>query len=488
MPRNPRRPLLKWLAAPLGFGLLLGTAAFIWGQPKRDVTTRSDAAYAAYQEAWQHSRQVQYADALRGYRKAVQLDSTFTMAWARLGLLQMSFGKVEEARASYRHAAPRAAHVKPFERAMVEMLDLEINGTEAQRAAQLEELVKRFPDNSEILLSYGNSAFFHGRYQQALDAYAKLMRCDPSIGETYNMVGYALTELERYPEAVEAFQKYAFLYPDQCNPHDSLGELYLRLGRYADADKEFARALSIKPDFGWGWMHAAVTESDQGRHDEAIVRLRQGLKALGDSPEANLLQAQIINQHLLAGHGDSVETLCRRRLAADPKETGAWFFLVRLYAERGDTTAARRALATYREKVRASYKAEGRDFDEMQKSDFMLAECEGVTALAAGHPAEAADWFRTAQKRTESWWVRRRLQTEEMAALLKLDRQEEARSLAANLLKVNPNLPEVRRLCAGPAGHATGPVIGRVASPSGGPGGAAATPGGGARAPFPTRR
>lgn len=48
MNRTAPRHLLKWLAAPLGLVLLVGTAAFIWGQPKREVTTRSAAAYAAY--------------------------------------------------------------------------------------------------------------------------------------------------------------------------------------------------------------------------------------------------------------------------------------------------------------------------------------------------------------------------------------------------------------------------------------------------------
>lgn len=88
----------------------------------------------------------------------------------------------------------------------------------------MEDLAKRFPDNSEVLLLDGNRAFFTGQYEKALKAYRRLVACDPSAGETYNMIGYALTELDRFPEAVEAFQKYAFLYPDQCNPHDSLGD------------------------------------------------------------------------------------------------------------------------------------------------------------------------------------------------------------------------------------------------------------------------
>lgn len=469
------RHLLKWLAAPLGLVLLVGTAAFIWGQPKREVTTRSAAAYAAYMEGWQHARAVQYADAMRGYEKAVALDSTFVMAWTRLGMLQFSFNKSAEARASYGRALARVDRVKPYERAMVEMLGLELDGTEAQRDAQMEDLVKRFPDNSEVLLLYGNRAFFAGQYEKALTAYRRLVACDPSAGETYNMIGYALTELDRFPEAVEAFQKYAFLYPDQCNPHDSLGELYLRLGRYDDADRELARALSIKPDFAWGWMHLAVNQSDQGRHDEAIARLRQGLKALGDSPEANMLETQIINQHLLAGRAESVEAICRRKIAAHPQESGSYFFLVRLHAGRGDAAAAQLALETYRQKLRASLKSAGRDFDDAQKSDFMLAECEGVAALAAGRPEEAVEWLQTAQKRTESWWVRRRLQTEEMAALLQLNRHEEVRGLAANLLKVNPNLPRVRRLCAGPGGAPEGSSIGRVV-PAGARTDAAAAP------------
>jgi tetratricopeptide (TPR) repeat protein len=217
-----------------------------------------------------------------------------------------------------------------------------------------------------------------------------------------------------------------------------------------------------------------VTQSDQGRHDEAIARLRQGLKALGDSPEANMLQTQVINQHLLAGRAESVEAICRRKIAADPRESGSYFFLVRLYAGRGDAPAAQRALETYRQKLRASLKSAGRDFDDAQKTDFMLAECEGVTALAAGRPAEALEWLQTAQKRTESWWVRRRLQTEEMAALLQLNRQEEARGLAATLLKVNPNLPELRRLLAGPGGTPGGRPIGRVEPPGAGRDAAAA--------------
>src|SRR5450432_766614 len=82
---NKRRIL--WV---LGILLLAGVggAAALFLSNRRDVTTTSEAAYEAYQEATLNESRFYYKEARVGYAKALELDPTFAMAM--LGLARQS--------------------------------------------------------------------------------------------------------------------------------------------------------------------------------------------------------------------------------------------------------------------------------------------------------------------------------------------------------------------------------------------------------------
>lgn len=442
MIRIARSTRLRWLALPLALALIGGTAAFIRSQPKRDVTTRSEAAYQSYQDGIKYLREIRYAEAQRCFRRAVELDSTFAMAWMRLGRVQFSFRSLPEARASYQRAASRMERLKPRERYFIRMLEVDLDGDEMKRAAFMDEMVARFPDDSEVLMFYASRAYFAREHQKALDAYLRLVQQDPSMGDCYNMIGYACVELGRLDEAVEAFQKYAFLYPEQSNPHDSLGELYLRTGRYADAVKECDKALAITPDFAWAHVHAAAALCDQGRFAEALARIRRGLASLpSDDPDRWNLQNQLINMHILAGHADSAINLCRAQMVADPVDPAPPFFLSRLHAARGETALARQFEA---EHARVNRARRERDKSTTPEEDnFMLHELRGAVAASENRWNESADHFARAIGKTENWWINRRLQLERLEALVRAGRLPEATAFADTLTRVNPHEPRL---------------------------------------------
>lgn len=447
MLRFARAPLIRWLVLPLAFGLIGGTAAFIHSQPKREVTTRSEEAYQAYQAGMKSLREVHSAEALRWFRKAVDIDSTFAMAWMRLGRTQFTFGKVADARLSYAKAVARFDRLKPREQYFIRMLETDLNWDEGKRAALMEEMVARFPNDSEVLMYYALRAFFAREHQKALDAYRKLLLQDPTVGDAYNMIGYTCCELGRWDEAVEAFQKYAFLFPEQSNPHDSLGELYLRTGRYADAVKACDKATAITPDFVWARVHAACALSDQGRFDEALTRLRAGLRAVKpDDPEIWNLRNQVINVHLLALQPDSAAGLARAGLAEDPTDAAPPFFLCRLHASRGEVALARRYYEAYLKADGSARRAERRHSSE--EKNFMIHELRGALAAAEGKWDEAAEHFDRGTGKTENWWINRRVQLERLESLVRAGRLPQAAAFADTLSRVNPHEPRLLGILA----------------------------------------
>lgn len=430
----------RWLILPVALVLIVGTAAFLRAQPKRSVTTRSEEAYQSYLAGMKSLREVQTADAQRSFRRAVALDSTFAMAWMRLGRAQLGFGNLVEARNSYDKARRNFQNIKPREQYFIRMLGTDLDGDEKQRDAFMDEMLAEYPDDSEVLAYYALRAFMAGHHQKSLDAYRRLVRQDPSTGDAYNMIGYACAELGRWEEALEAFQKYAFLYPEQSNPHDSLGELYLRVGRYEDAVKACDRAVAITPSFVWARIHGACALVDEGRFDEALVRIRAGLAVTElDHPDLVNLRNQQINIHLLAGNVDSVLVLSRARIAADPIDGAPQFFLARLYAARGDIELARHWLDAY---VKAD--VERRRLGQNRKpieANFMIHELNGALAAGEGRWSDAADHFARSLGKTENWWINRRLQVARLESLVRAGRVPEASAYADSLARINPREP-----------------------------------------------
>jgi serine/threonine-protein kinase len=182
--------------------------------------TTSLAAYEAYlkgeetSSAFSQSDPGTLRDAVRHYERAVALDSTFALAWARMAQAHAlayangapSPGGGEQALV----AAERAVALRPdgFE-GRIALGDYYANVRKEYHKAveQYERGLQTVPNSAELLTALALSEESLGRWEAALQHLTRAAALDPRSTMTARRLGFVLLWLRRYPEARAAYDR-----------------------------------------------------------------------------------------------------------------------------------------------------------------------------------------------------------------------------------------------------------------------------------------
>jgi tetratricopeptide (TPR) repeat protein len=258
-----------WLLAATACVLLLGAgvAAALFMNQRRDVTTTSKAAYAAYQEGVANDNRMYKKEARLAYAKALELDPSFAMAM--LALARET--KDDEQRATLlKRAAKQKDRLTELERLHVEIAVAfnERRYDDANRIAA--EANRKFPADARSATMLAYQELGKGNTDHAIKIFEDLLTINPNNAEAYNQIGYFYGFRGDYDKAVEAFKRYQFIATDTANPFDSLGEVQAYSGRYNEALENLNRALAIRPDFVDSIKNIAVVHEGRGEFRDAI--------------------------------------------------------------------------------------------------------------------------------------------------------------------------------------------------------------------------
>lgn len=251
--------------------LVAGVAAALLLSGRRDVTTSSDEAYAAYRKGLEAERRFYLKDAQVAFARALELDPDFAMAM--LGLARQVGG--DQSKSLVKRADRLRGRVTERERMHI---DLMVAGREKGQEAAFrvaEQIRARFPEDIRAAHLIAGYEMARGNMDRAMRIYHQLLELDPNIAEAYNMMGYYHAYRDEYAKAIENLQKYQFMAADQANPHDSLGEVQANFGRYDEAIANLKRALEIKPDFFPAYEHLGVAYEGKGDWAQAIASYRR---------------------------------------------------------------------------------------------------------------------------------------------------------------------------------------------------------------------
>ncbi|TXF96921.1 serine/threonine-protein kinase [Massilia arenae] len=132
-------------------------------------------------------------------------------------------------------------------------------------------------------LSLGYAAKSFVRYQQGKDDESlrfaeRALQLDPSNLFALNTKNGALMYLQRYQEAERSIVVAREAHPTERLFIDQLGELRFRQGDYASAEKIFRKSIQLEPDAVYAYANLSAVLQKQGRDDEALEVLQQGLQ------------------------------------------------------------------------------------------------------------------------------------------------------------------------------------------------------------------
>jgi len=215
-------------------------------RPVAEFTTHSAEAYRHYLDGIEYVDKFYTTEACESFRKAIERDSTFAMAYYRMARENPGGqGGILAAK-----AVEYADHASERERYLIMSLHASFLGNHMEAVRILKEAAGRYPDDKEIhhelAIVYG---FETGEVEKCIEQLLKVVELDPMFTPAYNQLAYSYHEIGDFEQSIWAINQYVSLAPDEANPYDSRGYLYAFNGKVDEAMESYAEAVRIKPDF-----------------------------------------------------------------------------------------------------------------------------------------------------------------------------------------------------------------------------------------------
>ena len=209
--------------------------------------TDSLPAYALYARAkWQQGLGTRegHEQAISLFAKALEADENFALAHHGLGISLYATSNRWKASGEFRKA-------------------IQLDSTFADSYKWLGDLLVNSPRRL---------------YDQAIEAYQKVVELSPDAADGYVGIGDARQAKGQYDEAIGAYKQALKLEPENARVHFGLGKIYYNEKQlYREAVAEYEQAIKLDPKFIDAHLNLADLYQEKGLYQDAIERYNQVL-------------------------------------------------------------------------------------------------------------------------------------------------------------------------------------------------------------------
>jgi eukaryotic-like serine/threonine-protein kinase len=279
--------------------------------PVLQATTSSLEALKAYSLGVEEDRKLNDIEAIPFFKRAIELDPNFAVAYVELSSAYSTVGEDELARESVRKAFALRERVSEHERLYISAI------YQAVATGDLEETIaayqlwgKTYPRES---LPHSNLAYFYnvcGFFDKGLEESTAALRVVPHSALGYVNLARADLGLNRWREARAAlerliadgeddFKVYSMLYLVAFTQGDLAAmQKYLDLGKHKaeEGDKPFFQLSQARAASFYGKLRMARELSESARQTAEAVGFKQNVGAM--AAEESLWEAQLGNLRL----------------------------------------------------------------------------------------------------------------------------------------------------------------------------------------------
>jgi tetratricopeptide (TPR) repeat protein len=187
----------------------LNMAAQIQAERPKDlqqVISASVPAVREYTSAVEQLHRGGYLEAVEGFKRAIGLDPTFTLAHARLGEAYQALGRDPEALASLDTAAGHLERASERETFVIKALQASLKHDAGSAIRNYEELVKLYPNDPESYFSLAATYEQADDYEKAVADYQRAIQRDDKYAAAFFGLGRAQFRLGKFDDALKSFE------------------------------------------------------------------------------------------------------------------------------------------------------------------------------------------------------------------------------------------------------------------------------------------
>lgn len=170
-----------------------------------------DDAESQFHRAFSLEEEEKFEEAIAGYRRAIEINPDYLLAYSNLTLL---LGKTKK---------------------RVEALKI------------LESLIKKYPGDPRFFNNYGVILYDEKRFEEAIQNFEKSLKLDPGNAKTHSNMGLAYSALSLFKSAIKSLNRSLKLEPADTETRRLIGLAYAASGEFQKALFHFEEVLRRDP-------------------------------------------------------------------------------------------------------------------------------------------------------------------------------------------------------------------------------------------------
>jgi tetratricopeptide (TPR) repeat protein len=217
-----------------------------------------------------------WKDSERLWRHALALEERSSFAHNNLGLVLAERGALEEAIKEFR----RAVEIDPaFVEAHTNLGHfLALQGSRREAIAHLRQALEVDPAFANAHNTLGNVLADAGELDDAIEHFRTVLQKDPQSAMAHYNLARVLAKRGNVEEAMAHYRMALTINPADADIHNNLGLLLQSRGSLDEAIGQFREALRVNPKYAKGYFNLGKAVMQQERHDEAVHYFQQALR------------------------------------------------------------------------------------------------------------------------------------------------------------------------------------------------------------------
>ncbi|MGV8126211.1 MAG: tetratricopeptide repeat protein [Methanothrix sp.] len=184
-----------------------------------------------------------------------------------------------------------------------------------------DKVIELKPDYVEAWSNKGNALYDQGKYDEAIQAYDEAIRFNPNYVNAWSNKGSALGKQGKYEEAIKAYDEAIRLNPNYVNAWSNKGNALSKQGKYEEAIKAYDEAIRLNPKFASAWYNKGSVLGKQGEYTDAIEAYDQAIRIDPNDAEAWNSKGWVL--YTMREYTDAIEAY-DEAIRIDPNDAEAW--------------------------------------------------------------------------------------------------------------------------------------------------------------------